>query len=115
MTVLFCDLVGFTARSEQLDPEDVSATLAPYHARLRAVLEQYGGRVEKFIGDAVMAVFGVPVAHEDDPARALGGGTGLLRPARLRLTPVRGRSKVPGDPPNRHANLVAARTVVTTR
>ena len=71
MTVLFCDLVGFTARSEQLDPEDVSATLAPYHARLRAVLEQYGGRVEKFIGDAVMAVFGAPVAHEDDPERAV--------------------------------------------
>ncbi len=71
VTVVFCDLVGFTARSERLDPEDVSATLAPYHARVRAVLEQYGGSVEKFIGDAVMAVFGAPVAHEDDPERAV--------------------------------------------
>jgi hypothetical protein len=71
VTVLFCDLVGFTSRSEQLDPEDVSAMLAPYHARLRAELERYGGTVEKFIGDAVMAVFGAPVAHEDDPERAV--------------------------------------------
>ena len=71
VTVLFCDLVGFTARSEQLDPEDVRAVLSPYHARVRADLERFGGTVEKFIGDAVMAVFGAPVAHEDDPERAV--------------------------------------------
>jgi class 3 adenylate cyclase len=71
VTVLFADLVGFTARAERLDPEDVQAVLAPYHARLRAELERYGGTVEKFIGDAVMALFGAPVAHEDDPERAL--------------------------------------------
>ena len=71
VTVLFADLVGFTSRSEQLDPEDVRAVLAPYHARLRDELERYGGTVEKFIGDAVMAVFGAPVAHEDDPERAV--------------------------------------------
>jgi class 3 adenylate cyclase len=69
--VLFCDLVGFTSRSERLDVEDVRAVLAPYYARLRADLERYGGTVEKFIGDAVMALFGAPTAHEDDPERAV--------------------------------------------
>jgi len=71
VTVLFADLVGFTARAEQLDPEDVRSVLAPYYARLRSELERFGGTVEKFIGDAVMAVFGAPVAHEDDPERAV--------------------------------------------
>src|SRR5438128_2040535 len=71
VTVLFADLVGFTARAEQLDPEDVEAILRPYHERLRAELERFGGTVEKFIGDAVMALFGAPVAHEDDPERAV--------------------------------------------
>ena len=71
VSVLFCDLVGFTARAERLDPEDVRALLAPYHARLRSELERFGGTVEKFIGDAVMALFGAPVAHEDDAERAV--------------------------------------------
>jgi class 3 adenylate cyclase/tetratricopeptide (TPR) repeat protein len=71
VTVLFADLVGFTARAEQLDPEDVRALLRPYHERARSELERFGGTVEKFIGDAVMAVFGAPVAHEDDPERAV--------------------------------------------
>src|SRR6266571_217110 len=71
VTVLFADLVGFTRRSEQLDPEDVAAILRPYHERLRSELERFGGTVEKFIGDAVMALFGAPVAHEDDPERAV--------------------------------------------
>ncbi len=71
VTVLFCDLVGFTARADEMDPEDVRGLLAPYHARLRSELERYGGTVEKFIGDAVMAVFGAPMAHEDDPERAV--------------------------------------------
>jgi class 3 adenylate cyclase/tetratricopeptide (TPR) repeat protein len=71
VTVLFCDLVGFTARAESLDPEDVEAILRPYHERVRSELERYGGTVEKFIGDAVMALFGAPVAHEDDPERAV--------------------------------------------
>jgi class 3 adenylate cyclase len=65
VSVLFCDLVGFTAASEQADPEDVRARLRPYHARLRLEIEAYGGTVEKFVGDAVMAVFGAPVTHED--------------------------------------------------
>jgi class 3 adenylate cyclase/tetratricopeptide (TPR) repeat protein len=71
VTALFADLVGFTARAEALDPEDVEAILRPYHERLRTELERYGGTVEKFIGDAVMALFGAPVAHEDDPERAV--------------------------------------------
>ena len=71
VTVLFADLVGFTSRSEKLDPEDVRALLNPYYSRLRTELERFGGTVEKFIGDAVMALFGAPIAHEDDPERAV--------------------------------------------
>jgi len=71
VTVLFADLVGFTARAERLDPEDVQGILSPYYARLRGEIEAFGGTVEKFIGDAVMAVFGAPVAHGDDPERAV--------------------------------------------
>src|SRR6187402_2589632 len=71
VSVLFVDLVGFTGLAETLDPEDVRAVLDPYYARVRAELERYGGTVEKFIGDAVMALFGAPAAHEDDPERAV--------------------------------------------
>src|SRR6266536_1425097 len=71
VSVLFADLVGFTSRSESLDPEDVRALLAPYWEHLRNELERYGGTVEKFLGDAVMALFGAPLAHEDDPERAV--------------------------------------------
>jgi class 3 adenylate cyclase/tetratricopeptide (TPR) repeat protein len=71
VSVLFCDLVGFTAQAERLDPEEVRGLLQPYHARVRSELERHGGTVEKFIGDAVMAVFGAPLAHEDDPERAV--------------------------------------------
>jgi class 3 adenylate cyclase len=78
VSVLFCDLVGFTAASEQLDPEDVRARIRPYHARLRQEIEHYGGTVEKFVGDAVMAAFGAPVAHEDDAERAVRAGLAIL-------------------------------------
>ncbi|MGH3127187.1 MAG: ATP-binding protein [Gaiellaceae bacterium] len=71
VTCLFCDLVGFTARAERMDPEDVRRLLQPYHASVREELERFGGTVEKFIGDAVVAIFGAPVAHEDDPERAV--------------------------------------------
>jgi class 3 adenylate cyclase/tetratricopeptide (TPR) repeat protein len=71
VTVIFCDLVGFTRRAEELDPEEVRALLRPYHERVRSELERHGGTVEKFIGDAVMALFGAPIAHEDDPERAV--------------------------------------------
>jgi class 3 adenylate cyclase/tetratricopeptide (TPR) repeat protein len=71
VSVLFADLVSFTSKAEQLDPEDVRALLTPYYERLRADLERFGGTVEKFIGDAVVALFGAPVTHEDDPERAV--------------------------------------------
>ena len=71
VTVLFCDLVGSTEQAEHMDPEDVRALLSRYHGQVRAELERHGGTVEKFIGDAVMAVFGAPTAHEDDPERAV--------------------------------------------
>jgi class 3 adenylate cyclase len=71
VSVLFADLVGFTSQAELMDPEDVRALLSPFYARPRAELERFGGTVEKFIGDAVMALFGAPVTHEDDPERAV--------------------------------------------
>ena len=71
VSIVFVDLVGSTARAERLDPEDVRAQLASYHARVRTELERHGGTVEKFIGDAVVAVFGAPVVHEDDAERAV--------------------------------------------
>jgi class 3 adenylate cyclase len=70
VTVLFCDVVGSTALGESIDPEALRATLARYFGRMKAIVERHGGTVEKFIGDAVMAVFGIPVVHEDDALRA---------------------------------------------
>jgi class 3 adenylate cyclase/tetratricopeptide (TPR) repeat protein len=71
VTVLFCDLAGSTALGESIDPERLRALLAAYFERMKAILERHGGSVEKFIGDAVMAVFGVPTVHEDDALRAV--------------------------------------------
>ncbi|MEK6191611.1 MAG: adenylate/guanylate cyclase domain-containing protein [Chloroflexota bacterium] len=71
VTVLFCDLTGSTALGETLDPERLRVLLARYFERMQAIVERHGGSVEKFIGDAVMAVFGVPVVHEDDALRAV--------------------------------------------
>jgi class 3 adenylate cyclase/tetratricopeptide (TPR) repeat protein len=71
VSVLFCDLAGFTALSDDADPEDVKAMLRPYHAQVEYEIHRFGGTVEKFIGDAVMAVFGAPIAHEDDAERAV--------------------------------------------
>jgi len=71
VSVIFVDLVGFTARAERLDPEDVHAILTPYHECVRREIESFGGVVEKFIGDAVMAVFGAPTAFGDDAERAM--------------------------------------------
>jgi len=68
--VLFCDVVGSTALGESVDPETLQGLLAGYFERMKGIVEAHGGSVEKFIGDAVMAVFGVPVAHEDDALRA---------------------------------------------
>ncbi len=71
VTVLFCDLVGSTALGDQADPEVVQEPMSSYHAELRQILERHGGTVEKFIGDAAMAVFGLPEVHEDDALRAV--------------------------------------------
>jgi class 3 adenylate cyclase len=69
--VLFADLVGSTASADGADPEDIQARLRPYYARVRDEIESVGGTVEKFIGDAVVGVFGAPTSHEDDPSRAV--------------------------------------------
>jgi class 3 adenylate cyclase/tetratricopeptide (TPR) repeat protein len=71
VTVVFCDLVGSTALGERTDPEVLRELMTRYHAQLRAVLEQHGGTVEKFVGDAAMAIFGLPQVHEDDALRAV--------------------------------------------
>ena len=69
--MLFCDVVGSTALGESIDAEALRALLARYFERMKAIVERHGGVVEKFIGDAVMAVFGLPAVHEDDAVRAL--------------------------------------------
>jgi class 3 adenylate cyclase/tetratricopeptide (TPR) repeat protein len=129
VTILFTDLVGSTAAAERLDPEDVRKILSPYYARLRAEIERHGGTVEKFIGDAVMAVFGAPVAHEDDPERAvraalairdaLSDGELQIRTAvntgealvALGARPVEGEGMVSGDVVNTAARLQSAAPV----
>jgi class 3 adenylate cyclase len=126
VTVLFVDLVGFTARSEQLDPEDVRAIQTPYFARVRAAIESFGGTVEKFIGDAVMAVFGAPVAHGDDPERAVRAAFAILGDVGLDVrvavntgealvsvaaNPAQGEGIVAGDVVNTAARLQSAAPV----
>ena len=127
VSVLFADLVGFTARAEKLDPEDVDRILRPYHDRLRTDLERHGGTVEKFIGDAVMAVFGAPTAREDDAERAVRAALAIRDWAReqdgveLRIgvnsgealvsidaRPEYGQAMVKGDVVNTAARLQAA-------
>ena len=126
MTVVFADLVGSTALAERSDPEDVRAMLASHHARVRAELERFGGTVEKFIGDAVVAVFGAPVAHEDDPERAVRaalairdgvteGGVGLRIAVNtgealvsLDARPAQGEGMVAGDVINTAARIQSA-------
>src|SRR6059058_1330676 len=71
VSILFCDVVGSTALGESTDPEALRALLGRYFDQMKAIVERHGGSVEKFIGDAVMAVFGVPQLHEDDALRAV--------------------------------------------
>jgi len=129
VSVLFVDLVGFTSRSEKLDPEDVRAFLVPYYERVRSELESHGGKVEKFVGDAVMGVFGAPVTYGDDAERAVRAafavrdwaeGEGLqLRVAvntgeaivALHASPERGETFVAGDVVNTAARLQSASPV----
>jgi tetratricopeptide (TPR) repeat protein len=82
VTVVFCDVVGSTALGESVDPEALRGLLARYFERMKAIVERHGGTVEKFIGDAVMAVLGVPVAHEDDALRAV-RATGAAEPGEV--------------------------------
>ncbi|MGH2508144.1 MAG: ATP-binding protein, partial [Ktedonobacteraceae bacterium] len=77
VTVLFADVTGSTSLGESLDPEDVRALMGRYYEHARGIISSYGGTLEKFIGDAVMAVFGLPVAHEDDAERALAAAMAL--------------------------------------
>jgi class 3 adenylate cyclase len=131
VTVLFADLVGFTARAESMDPEDVRRLLTPYHTRLRQELERFGGTVEKFIGDAVMALFGAPAAHEDDPERAVRAAIAIrdwaqdqAEPLEVRIAintgealvalgarPQEGEAMASGDVVNTAARLQAAAPV----
>ena len=132
VTTLFCDLVAFTAMSEAADPEDVDALLGEYFARATKVIESHSGTVEKFIGDAVVGVFGVPTVHEDDPERAVRAALRILealegttRPngtplearcgvntgealVRLDVDPASGRGFLTGDAVNTAARLEAA-------
>jgi class 3 adenylate cyclase/tetratricopeptide (TPR) repeat protein len=78
VSVLFADLVDFTAYSDEADPEDVRALLRPYHAAAKHEIDAHGGRVEKFVGDAVMGIFGAPTAHEDDAERAVRAAVAIL-------------------------------------
>ena len=78
VTVLFCDLVGFTSLSEALDAEDVATVQDAYFAMVRETVGRYGGRLEKFIGDAAMAVFGLPRARDDDVERAVRAGLAIV-------------------------------------
>ena len=96
-SVLFCDLVGFTPLSESRDPEAVRELLSEYFVVARTVIERYGGMVEKFIGDAVMAVWGAPVAAEGDAERAVRAGLDLVAAvAELGATAGRRRGWRPG-------------------
>jgi class 3 adenylate cyclase len=79
VTIVFCDVTGSTALGEQLDPEAVRHIIDRYFDEARAVFEHHGGKVEKFIGDAVMAVFGIPQLHEDDALRAVRAAAELRR------------------------------------
>ena len=103
VTALFCDLVGSTSLGERHDPEVLRPLLERYFAEAREAVERHGGRVEKFIGDAVCAVFGLPAAHEDDALRAVRAGLEVQeRLARLRdgvADPARGARS--GSPPAR--------------
>jgi hypothetical protein len=78
VTVLFCDIVGSTALGESTEPEALRVLLARYFERMKSIVERHGGTVEKFIGDSVMAVFGVPLAHEDDALRAVRAAAEML-------------------------------------
>jgi class 3 adenylate cyclase/tetratricopeptide (TPR) repeat protein len=94
VSILFADLVGFTPFAEDRDPEQVRESLTEYFDLARQVVERFGGTIEKFIGDAVMAVWGVPVAHEDDAERAVRAGLELVQAVRGLAPGVEARAGV---------------------
>jgi class 3 adenylate cyclase len=96
VSVLFADLTGFTSFSERRDAEDVREMLSEYFDRSRRIIDSYGGRVEKFIGDAMMALWGAPVAHEDDAERAVRAGLDLV----AAVTALGDRLGVAATPPS---------------
>jgi class 3 adenylate cyclase/tetratricopeptide (TPR) repeat protein len=97
VTVVFADLLDSTALAERLDPELMREVLRTYFEAMREAIEAEGGTVEKFIGDAVVAVFGVPNSHEDDPARALRASSGMLRQLETVNANLRSRHEVTLD------------------
>ena len=111
VTALFCDLTGSTALGEQTDPEILRALLARYFECMKAIVESHGGTVEKFIGDAVMAVFGIPAAHEDDALRACRAAVEMrdALPEPARPSTARAARRTPPtpdpDPRSRHQLL----------
>jgi len=137
VTTLFADLVGFTALGERADPEDVDAGLRAYYEMARTVIERFGGSVEKYIGDAVVGLFGVPAAHEDDAERAVRAALEIVAhmnglphvgdeelqvragvntgPAfvRLHVRPSSGEGVLVGDAVNTAARLLAAAPPMT--
>jgi class 3 adenylate cyclase len=119
VSVLFVDLVGFTSRAEKLDPEDVRAFLVPYYERVRSELESHGGRVEKFVGDAVMGVFGAPVTYGDDAERAVRAAFAVRDWAddeglQLRVAVNTGEAIVALDASPEHGETFVAGDVVNT-
>jgi len=119
VSALFVDLEGFTSRSEMLDPEDAREILAPYHDRVRVEVERFGGIVEKFIGDAVMGVFGAPTAYGDDPERAVRAALAIRDWAdedglRLRIAVNTGEAIVTLDARPSHGEAMIAGDVVNT-
>jgi class 3 adenylate cyclase len=119
VSVLFVDLVGFTSRAEKLDPEDVRAFLVPYYERVRGELESHGGRVEKFVGDAVMGVFGAPITYGDDAERAVRAAFAVRDWAedeglQLRVAVNTGEALVALDASPEHGETFVAGDVVNT-
>ncbi len=119
VSVIFVDLVGFTQQSDQRDPEDVRAILGPYHDCARREIESFGGRVEKFIGDAVMGVFGAPTAYGDDAERAARAALAVRDSLRnldlqFRIAVNTGEALVTLDARPEHGEAMVAGDVVNT-
>jgi DNA-binding SARP family transcriptional activator/class 3 adenylate cyclase/tetratricopeptide (TPR) repeat protein len=123
VSVLFCDMVDFTAASASRDPEDVDIALERYYATVRGEMERFGGTVEKFIGDAVMAVFGAPAAREDDPERAVRAALAIvgriaddadLAGVQVRVAVTTGEVLVRLDPAGERGEAMVSGDVVNT-